>query len=235
MFISRGMSEAEKHYALIEKEALAATWACERLSLYLLGLRFKLETDHKPLVPLLSTKALDKLPPRVLRFRLTLMKFTFDIVHVPGKQLITADTLSTAPVKHIFIQEEKDNEAEVKVFVNAVIKSLPATEARLKEIQGKHKADPVCMKLIKYSQTKCPERHTLLPDLAPYWPETETLTLAGEWLLRGQRILISHCMRQLHDLHNGHQGIVKCRAKARQWTGLSVQISQLVENCNTCS
>lgn len=47
-------------------------------------------------------------------------------------------------------------------------------------------------------------------------------------------------MRQeiLNNLHSGHQGIFKCRARARQsvWlAGLSVHISQLVENCNTCS
>lgn len=85
VFISRGMSRAEKHYAQIKKEALVATWACERLSPYLLGLKFKLEMDHKPLMPLLSMKALDELLPRILRFRLRLMKFTFDIVLMPGK------------------------------------------------------------------------------------------------------------------------------------------------------
>ena len=133
MFISRGMSDAEKHYAQIEKEALAATWACERLSSYLMGLKFRLETDHKPLVPLLSTKALNKLPQRVLRFRLRLLRFTYDIVHVPGKSLITADTLSTrAPIEHTFTQEERENEAAVTVFVDAVTQSLPATEPRLK-------------------------------------------------------------------------------------------------------
>lgn len=105
VFISRSLSEAEKHYAQIEKEALAATWACEQLSSYLLGLKFRLETDHKPLLSLLSTKALEELPPRILRFRLRLMKFTFDIVHVPGKQMITSDTLSRAPVKHTFTEE----------------------------------------------------------------------------------------------------------------------------------
>lgn len=43
-------------YAQIEKEALAATWASEKFSDYVLGKHFELETDHKSLVPLLSNK-----------------------------------------------------------------------------------------------------------------------------------------------------------------------------------
>ncbi|KAL0174321.1 hypothetical protein M9458_030289 [Cirrhinus mrigala] len=220
----QGLSEAEKHYAQIEKEALA----------------YRLETDHKPLLSLLSTKALDELPPRILRFRLRLIKFRFDIVHVPGKQLITADTLSRAPVKHTFTQEEKEDEDDVKVFVDAVVQALPATDARLNTIIKNQKADPICAKLIQYRETEWSEKHVLPPELGPYWPERENLTVAGELHLRGQRIVIPHCMRQeiLHKIHDGHQGIVKCRARARQavwWPGLSVHISQLVETCSTCS
>ena len=93
-FASRSLTSTEKRYAQIEKEALAATWACERFSSCLLGKRFTLETDHKPLVPLLGTKKLDALPPRVLRFRLRLTRFDYDVKHVPGKLLTTADTPS---------------------------------------------------------------------------------------------------------------------------------------------
>ncbi|KAG7482509.1 hypothetical protein JOB18_022706 [Solea senegalensis] len=88
-YISRGLTDTEKRYAQIEKEALAVTWECEGLSSYLMGLQFTLVTDHKPL---------DDLPPRILRFRLRLLRFMFIIVHVPGKNLITADTLSRAPL-----------------------------------------------------------------------------------------------------------------------------------------
>uniref|UniRef100_A0A3B3HLM4 Gypsy retrotransposon integrase-like protein 1 n=1 Tax=Oryzias latipes TaxID=8090 RepID=A0A3B3HLM4_ORYLA len=240
VFISRGLTPAEKHYAQIEKEALAVTWACERLAPYIHGLRVRLETDHKPLVPLLSTKALDELLPRVLRFRLRLMKFTFDIVHVPGKCLITADTLSRAPVNHTFTPEELNNEAEVKVFVDSVVQCIPATEPRLREIQQKQHSDPVCAKVIQCCKTGWPERHMLPRELSEYWSEKDNLNLAGELLLRGQRLVIPPSMRKeiLKQIHDGHQGIVKCRARARQsvwWPGLSVHISKVVENCNTCS
>lgn len=212
VFISRGLSEAEKHYAQIEKEALAVTWAKERLASYLLGLKYRIETAHKPLLSLLSTKALDELPPRILWFRLRLMKFTFDIVHVPGKQLITADTLSKAPVKHTFMQKDEEDEDDVKVFVDAVFQALPATDARLNTIIKNQKADLICAKLIQYCETEWTEKHVLPPELGPYWPERENLTVAGELLLRGQRIVIPHCMRQEvhHKIHNVHQGIVKC-------------------------
>ena len=69
-YASRAMSDTEKRYAQIEKEALASTWACEKFADYLLGLHFLIESDHKPLIPLLGNKCLESLPPRVLRFRL---------------------------------------------------------------------------------------------------------------------------------------------------------------------
>ena len=87
------MTATEMHYVQIEKEALALTWSCEKFSCYVLGRHFDIETDHKPLVPLLSTKSLDNLPPRVLRFRLRLACYDYSITHVPGKLFYTADTI----------------------------------------------------------------------------------------------------------------------------------------------
>ncbi len=80
-FASRSMTEAERRYAQIEKEALATTWVCEKFSDFILGKWIQVETDHKPLVPLLGAKDLDRLPPRILRFRLRLDRFDYDIKH----------------------------------------------------------------------------------------------------------------------------------------------------------
>ena len=62
-FASRTLNEAETRYTQIEKEALALTWALEKFAEYVLGKCVILETDHKPLVPILGRKSLDMLPP----------------------------------------------------------------------------------------------------------------------------------------------------------------------------
>ena len=41
-YASQSMTETERRYAQIEKEALAATWACERFSNYILGREFQI-------------------------------------------------------------------------------------------------------------------------------------------------------------------------------------------------
>ena len=81
----RSLSETEKRYTVIEKEALAVTWACNKFSNYALGMKFTVETDHKPLVPLFTPTDLSKMLPRILRFRMRLMKYELDVIYVPGK------------------------------------------------------------------------------------------------------------------------------------------------------
>ena len=134
-----------------EKESLALTWACERFSMYLLGRSFTLETDHKPLISLLSTKNLDNLPPHILRFRLRLMRYNFNIVHVPGKALNTADALSRAPLSSDFT-DSFDLQESAEMFISAVVDALPASTDRLQQISTAQSTDPDLQQVIKYSK-----------------------------------------------------------------------------------
>ena len=55
------------------------------------------QLDHKALLALLKTKLLDELTPRIQRFRMRLMRVSYDIVYTVGKNLMTADIVSRAP------------------------------------------------------------------------------------------------------------------------------------------
>ena len=237
---SRSLAPTEQRYSQIEKEALAITWACERFSHFVLGLTFHIQTDHKPLIPLLSTKALDELPPRVLRFRLRLMRYHFSISHVPGKDLITADALSRAPISS---NDPSDQAllAEVASMVAAITNSLPASDQRLTEICTHQAEDDTCRRIITYCKNGWPDKHCLPDSLKPYWSYRGELTLSNDQLLLcGQRIVIPDTQRLkvLEQLHTGHQGITKCRERAKQsvwWPGLSRQLAEYVTKCVSCA
>ena len=92
---------------------------------------FLIQTDHKPLISLLSSRGLADLPPSVLRFRLRLLCFTYRIEHVPGKNLVTVDALSRAPIQTAPTEEEKQLETDVRLYINNIVEHLPATEGRL--------------------------------------------------------------------------------------------------------
>ena len=193
-FASRAMSETEQPYAQIEKEALAVTWACEKFSDYLIGLTFKIETDQKPLVPLLGNKRLDDMPPRIQHFRMRLMRFTYTVVHVLGKNLITADALSRAPVQQPSGAEE-DFTREVEAYVNCVVASYPATDRRLVEIRAQQQEDAVCLKIAAFCIGGWPDKQRLSGPMKQFWMVRDELTMVDEILLKGPRIVIPSALR----------------------------------------
>ena len=175
-YISRAMTATKKRYAQIEKEVLAFTWACERLGDYLIGLKFHIQTDHKPLVPLFSSKNLEELPLRVQRFRMRMMRFQFTISHVPGKDLTIADTLSRAPAS-LPLPDDNLLQREATAYVDFMIKHLPATEQRLVEIRECQKSDRMCQHIVEFCRSGWPEKRALSPEVKPYHTVSAELTV----------------------------------------------------------
>ena len=231
------MNDSERRYAQIEKEALALTWALERFSEYVLGKVICLETDHKPLIPLLGQKSLDLLPPRILRFRLRVMRFQYSIHHVPGKSLYTTDTLSRAPMPES-TETPHCHSTEVEQFVQAIITGLPASTDRLEVFSKAQANDSICSKLIEFFKSGWPSRNKLDRILKDYWRFRANLTLSNSLLLYQSRIVIPSSMRQeiLAKIHHGHQGIHRCRLRVATsvwWPGVTTAIERFVQSCPT--
>lgn len=57
-YASKAFSDTQKKYSTIEKEATSIMWSIQQWHHFLIGKKFVLETDHKPLVWLQSKKIL---------------------------------------------------------------------------------------------------------------------------------------------------------------------------------
>lgn len=90
-FASRTLTKTEENYSTIEKELLAIDWACKYFRPYLFGRKFILYTDHKPLTYAINLKDPHS---KLVRWKLRLEEFDYEIRHRPGKQNVVADGLS---------------------------------------------------------------------------------------------------------------------------------------------
>ena len=83
-YVSRTLTETEKRHSHIEREALAAEFSTRRLSMYLVGApKFKLATDHKPLIPVMKNPNAT-IPPRIERIVMKMQNVDYEVIHVPG-------------------------------------------------------------------------------------------------------------------------------------------------------
>ena len=166
------------------------------------------------------------------------MRFDFTISHVPGKSLLVADTLSRAP-STVATDSDILLQLETAAYVNTVISNLPATERQLERIRQHQEEDEVCQQLAVYCQSGWPSKQALAGAVRLYHPVATELSVENGLLMRGSRIVIPAALRleMLDRLHTGHQGITKCRERARQsiwWPGLSKQLEELVKCCSEC-
>ena len=73
------------------KKPFALVLACERLYAYIYGIKFDLETDHKPLETIYGSRY--KPCARIERLVVHLQPYNFQVVYVPG-HINSADPLS---------------------------------------------------------------------------------------------------------------------------------------------
>lgn len=235
-YISRTLSETERRYANIEREALGVTWACAKLSDYILGIPILIETDHKPLVSIFNAKHLDELTPRLQRFKLAMLRYNYEVFYTPGKQLFTADTLSRSPLCEL---GPTDFEEELSYFVQSVINYLPISDVTLAKLFEKQQIDDSCTLIRSFISSEWPPKERLSTELQKYWVYKDEIACVNGLLLFRNRLLIPVDFRgeMLDRLHEGHFGVNKCRQRANGtvwWPGVSSDINEMVKRCPAC-
>ena len=118
-YASRSLNTHEVKYDTYSKEALAIVYFVKCFRHYLYGRKFKIVTDHKPLIWFQSSKDLCS---RVSRWKLKLSEYDFEMVYKAGKMNINADALSRNPV---------DNEK--KIDGKSVNRAIPISNSRNNE------------------------------------------------------------------------------------------------------
>ena len=114
-----------------------------------------------------------------------LMKYSFTIKHVPGKQLITVDALSRAPPRKPVSKEDERLGQDLNLYVAHILESLPA-ERTLEELKLHQQNDEVCRKLFEFCAEAWPDK-SKLKNIAKYWPERASITVQRGLLMTDQR------------------------------------------------
>lgn len=227
-YASRCLTTLEKKYSQTEKEALGLVWACERFHMYLFGIRFELETDHKPLEFLFAAKS--KPSARVERWVLRLQAYDKCVVYRPGKTNL-ADSLSRLNNGEDFGGRE---ESDIVRHIVAVSKPVAVSQ---EELVTASKEDSEFVRLREHIRTG--NWSNVSSITTEYLPVKEELCTLGDLVLRGHRLVIPEVLRKkvLELAHEGHQGIVKTKTRLRTkvwWPKIDRAVEKLCKSCHGC-
>lgn len=228
-YASKSLSDVEKRYAQIEKEALALVWAVERFHFYLYGRPFELITDHKPLETIFGPRS--KPCARIERWVVRLQSYKATVVYRPGKSNI-ADPLSRLAITDNVTGKTFDEFAEH--YVAWVTSNALPVALKITEIAQASEADKVIQSIrVGIEQDVWSE------DTVPYKMFATELCFADKILLRGTRIVMPETLRvrTLELAHEGHPGmtIMKHRLRAKVWwPKLDMQVERYVRSCRGC-
>lgn len=252
-YASKSLSETEKRYPPIEKEALGLVWGVERFKMYLLGISFELETDHRPLETLFT--ATSRPTARIERWMLRIQAFKFKVVYRKGSANL-ADPLSRLGAQvhdgdwtdesEVFIRritaealsvlagsaEEGDFDPEAEIIIRTI------QETAAIDIEEVIRATALDQELQKLKDCIANDSWNCA-DLKQYNPFRHEYTYVNSLILRGSKLVIPVSLRQrmLQLAHEGHPGqsLMKRRLRERcWWPGIDQSATNTCEACEGC-
>ena len=239
---SKILTETQRNYSQIQKEALAIIFGLKKFYQYLYGRKFILVTDHRPLLALFGPgKATPALAAnRLARWALLLSQFNYKIEYRKTNDHANADALSRLPADDDpqFDREESGEDTEMVCAIQEVCKKVkPGAHNILRQESAK---DPIISMVQRFVREGWPPRKSDEgTEVQRYRQLADSLALCNGCLLFGSRVVIPASMRKevLEQLHLGHFGMQRMKQLARTavyWPNIDDHIGGMCRQCISC-
>ena len=231
-YASCTLSAAERKYSTTEKECLAIVWAVHKLRHYLIGERFTLERNHKPLEWLESARTSHARSHRLERWSLELRAYEFDITYKPGATNQNADALSREPIALVALHPpmEKPKLAEAQKqdpVLGIVIDHLVNDTTPLATTQWRK------FPLKRYQQIW--SQLVLHDGILCHKVKSPTMT-ESNLLIMVPKSKQSEFLKNAHE-ESGHQGMERTMARVSEtayWVGMGRDVTHHCRYCTRC-
>ena len=230
-YVSRTLNKTESKYAQIDKESLAIIFGITKFRKYLVGRKFTIYTDHKPLMYIFGENSMTA-STRVTRWALLLSGYEYSVQYKPGKELANADGLSRLPLSDIGQEDATSTE-----LIN-LIEHLNSTPISVSESIKCTSRNATLLRVRHLIRHGWPENIDGDIDLKPYVRHKLEVSVLDNCILFGSRVVVSpHCRKTVLDEHQCHPGVSRVKALARPyvwWPKMDTDIESKVRECHVC-
>ena len=117
-YASKTFNNHEQNYSTVEKELKSIVFSVQNFRSYLYGTKFTIRTDHRPLIWLFNMRNGNQ---KLMRWKIELSEYNFDIEYLPGRTNKIADYLSRIrePFKIKYVTRDV---TETNIFCHCVSK-----------------------------------------------------------------------------------------------------------------
>ena len=249
-YLSKKLSEGQKKWSTIEREAYAIVFAINKLRHYLLGSKFTVFTDHKPLRSLFTSEMKNA---RIQRWAIMLEEYGCQIEYRQGKNNVPADMLS-----RVVSENSTDEVVGVAVLEN-VLPPKQYTEDHVQDRSQEVKIpllDKYSVQAIQDMQRKDPVLREIFEQLEQSGQSTTGDFVLDEKLLYHMASpvrsdtcdrlqlaipaeLVEGVLEQMHasEYGGGHLGLDRTYDKIRTryfWQNMYRDVVEYLARCDIC-
>lgn len=252
-YFSRVLSKSERAYSTFDREALAIRDTLLHFRHYLLGVKFLLQTDHRPLLHLRNMK-----DPFGRRGRLLsdIAEFSFDIEHIEGKENVLADALSRLGFDKSIEDRSSDSSVAAVTANNSSDPAVPTTVlANWPDMRKAQNADPVVADVLEWVSAGVRPPYEAIQNksyqIKAFWHKYGELVIHDGLLFRRPRdsgkflqLVVPSAIvpKVLGELHSGefagHFGLSKmCNLITSRfyWPGFYGDAKEWCSRCQACA